>query len=116
MKIFDISFPRCGTTSTSTFLADLGFKPCESDPQLTKSLFEDKLDWSNVDTNDAFGDIPFALPRVYVAAKYRYPDSKFILHTRPVEDWLRSIEGLLNIVPYPDYLVENRKEEFLLNT
>ena len=97
-KIFDISFPRCGTTSTSMFLGALGFKACKSDLALFYSFIKNEpLDWSNVDKNDAFGDVPFCIPTIFLTAVTKYPDSKFILTVRPVDDWLRSIEGLLNV-------------------
>ena len=95
MKVFDISMPRCGTMSTYQFFKQLGLSAKHVDATLWDSYCGGQgLRWNNVNKHTAFGDLPFPLPEVYIQCKEKFPESKFLLHTRPVDDWLRSIEAL----------------------
>ena len=103
MKIFNLSFPRCATSSTHKILCAMGFASIHLDPLLFISYgLGQPLNWRNVHAKDAFSDVPFSIPAIYRECLKMYPGAKFILCTRPVEDWMRSIEALwrLNSKPH----------------
>ena len=94
-KVFCISHPRNGTSSFTVFLEQHGLKCCHIDVPLRNSfVFADSLDWATVNKCDALSDIPFPIPKVYTLCDEKFPDAKFVLFERNVDDWLRSIEGL----------------------
>ena len=97
-KIFGVGLNKTGTTSIAKALEILGFSCVhwQSKKENIKHLIEknnqDKgpllkgieeydayLDWNHPQTNYLFKDLDF-----------QYPDSKFILHTRPMDDWIKS--------------------------
>ena len=98
MLVFNISYPRVGTTSLHTFLEAHGLKCLRIDTLLRDTFaFAKPLRWDNVKTHDVLGDVPYPLPEIYTLAYLKYPGAKFILFERYIEDWLRSIEALWNV-------------------
>ena len=77
MKIFVIGFNKTGTCSFDSLFRDLGIK----------SIHTDKPIMSIIDKYDAFSDGDH-----YCFEEYynKYPDSLFILNTRPISNWLIS--------------------------
>ena len=94
-KIFGVGLPKTGTLSLSDALKKLGYrsvhnpKSCwksfiDGDPLFTPIFKHDngqKFEW------DAM--VHFA-PRHFVMLREAYPDSRFILTVRDMDDWLRS--------------------------
>lgn len=77
-KIWVVSFPRCGTSSTCKALGMLGY-----------SVVHNPLNWQDVDGFDAAGD-------AWIAAHWlellnTYPDSRFIFVHRPADEWYQSL-------------------------
>lgn len=79
MKIFGVGLSKTGTTSLNKALTILGYK---SGHYIAYFSAVDKL--------DAVTDLPMALE--YKELNRRYPNSKFILTIRNIEDWLKSCE------------------------
>ena len=79
MKIFGVGLSKTGTTSLNQALIILGYNS-----KHYVSYF------SVVDKVDAVTDLPMALE--YKTLNERYPDSKFILTIRNLDDWLKSCE------------------------
>jgi len=88
-KIFGIGLPRTGTTSLHLAFDELKISSIHS-----PFSFYERDDWSMLETYTAFSDTP--IPMFYKKLDQLCPNSGFILTTRPVEDWLRSMEWLLN--------------------
>lgn len=87
-KIFGIGLPRTGTTSLHIALMTLGI----SSIHFPFSLYEAQ-NWTILNQYTAFVDTP--IPMFYKKLDQLLPDSGFILTTRPLEDWLNSMEWLL---------------------
>ena len=88
-KIFCIGLSKTGTTSLARALEILGYKT--RDYIGVTSYFAGDLTSINlqeIDANEAFTDTP--IPSFYKQLDEKYPNSKFILTTRNMEDWLRS--------------------------
>jgi len=96
-KIFGIGLPNTATTSLAHALRKLGYICLHNSPQWRTKIYhgtvkqpyrapEGMEEWDAI-TN--FGEWFF--PQL----DYEYPNSKFILTLRPIEDWLKSIEKLL---------------------
>jgi len=81
-KVFGVGLSRTGTASLNQALIELGFKSIHY-PNL-KHLFE------IMKTYDAATDTTVAL--MYKELDVAFSNSKFILTTRDVEEWIRSCE------------------------
>lgn len=86
-KYFGIGLQRTGTTSLHTAAQLVGLR---SAPMSIPLL--DDLAHPLIDQYDLFSDNP--IPLLYPTLDKQYPNSKFILTTRPVGDWLKSVEWL----------------------
>jgi hypothetical protein len=87
-KIFGIGLPRTGTTSLDIALNTLGI----SSIHFPFEIYE-RQNYSMISRYQALVDTP--IPMFYRELDKLYPKSGFILTTRPVEDWLLSMEWLL---------------------
>lgn len=102
--VFNVGLPRTGTTSISTYLADLGFtsyhiiSPSFQDVQSCYQMdgacdFYGKLGASDPTTRVGFEDVPtFGLACALAKA---YPTSKFILMIRPPDAYSASVHFML---------------------
>jgi len=90
-KVFCIGFHKTGTTSLNASLTKLGYTVTGPDGVMDEDIKNNVLDmcYSLSKKYDAFIDNPW--PIVYEEMDKAYPDSKFILTVRPVDDWYRSI-------------------------
>lgn len=91
-KVFAIGLPRAGTTSLHSLFIALGFKSRHLDMDLINGIGAGRCNFANINNHEAFSDSPY--PFLWKDLFYLFPSAKFILHTRPEEDWLRSIEKL----------------------
>jgi len=106
-KIFGIGLPRTGTTSLNIALNRLGIPSIH----FPFSLYEFS-DFKILDQYVGFVDTP--IPALYQQLDQLCPNAGFILTTRPVEQWLASMEWLLREGPYiwgrkvtyDDYLID----------
>lgn len=83
---------RTATTSLHLAFGQLGFRSAPSSVELMELMDDPDADLAVLKTFDAFTDNP--VPFVFRALDQRFPDAKFVLTTRPVGDWLRSMEWL----------------------
>lgn len=88
-KVFGIGLPRTGTTSLNIALNTVGV----SSIHFPFSLYE-SLDSKIISQYTGFVDSP--LSYLYQKLDIKYPGSGFILTTRPIEAWLKSMNWLLN--------------------
>ena len=88
-KIFGIGLSKTGTTSLARALEILGYRTRDY-IGVTSYVAGDlsSIDLQEIDANDAITDTP--IPSFYKQLDARYPDSKFILTTREMNDWLKS--------------------------
>ncbi|MBT5872634.1 MAG: hypothetical protein HOH43_04375 [Candidatus Latescibacteria bacterium] len=86
-KVFCIGLQRTGTTSLHSALEILGYRSVHGAFAMFPDPSQDVLD-----QYDAFSDNP--IPLLYQALDKRCPGSKFILTTRDIEGWLRSVKWL----------------------
>lgn len=91
-KVFGIGLPRTGTTSLNTALNTIGI----SSVHFPFSLYETS-DLRILDKYTGFVDSP--IPFLYRQLDEMYPDAGFILTTRPSEQWLTSMQWLLEEGP-----------------
>lgn len=84
-KCWCIGLPRTGTTTFCSALKILGYTNIKHDP-----IFEE------LKNLDAASDSCVAINYKYL--DYVFPKSKFILTTRHPDDWLQSIEYIINKV------------------
>ncbi|MFA0813010.1 sulfotransferase [Microbulbifer epialgicus] len=103
MKVFQIGFNKCGTTSLNHFFSRNGYKAIhwdygnlalklEENSQLGRPLL------SAYEEYNFFSDMELVTSErcLYAFEKYfqeldrQYPDSYFILNTRPVDKWINS--------------------------
>ena len=102
MKIFQISFNRCGTTSLHRFLVANGMRSIHHDNgrlalQMDANLRQGRHILTGYEQYDAFSDMEFLLPPVHIEA-YKFhqqileqvPDAWFILNMRDVDRWVAS--------------------------
>lgn len=95
-KVFCIGQNKTGTTSLERVLKDEGFiigNQHKGESMLINYL---KRDFKSIaefcNTAEAFQDVPFSLPFLYVYLDQTFPKSKFILTVRDNEDqWYESI-------------------------
>jgi hypothetical protein len=107
MKIFQIGFNRCGTVSLCKFFERNGIAGVHWDEgNLARRMYENHLRGCQLleDYNDKifFSDMEaeisqngnsmwiFAHVDYFKVLDEQYPESKFILNTRNVDDWVRS--------------------------
>jgi len=88
-KIFGIGLNRTGTTSLHNALIKLGIKSYHHPIQIYISN-----DNSILEKSEAFIDSP--IPFIFKELDIKYPGSKFILTTRPLDSWLESMKWLYN--------------------
>jgi hypothetical protein len=96
-KIFCIGFGKTGTTSLEKALAEFGFNI--GNQGVAEILSED---WASKNSNriinfcrtaEAFQDMPFGLPKLYIDLDKAFPNSKFILTVRDDEkQWINSLK------------------------
>lgn len=90
-KVFGIGFHKTGTSSLGAALSILGYRVTDVqgiwDPDIASNVYDTAF--SVVDKFDAFQDNPW--PILYRELDERYPGSKFILTTRPTEEWITSM-------------------------
>lgn len=87
-KVFGIGLPKTGTVSLARCLSGMGFRTLHFPEYFLKDVYlNGNYEWP--DTWDAivnFGET------FYATLDETYPNSKFIYTTRPMKDWLKSIE------------------------
>jgi hypothetical protein len=96
-KIVVLGLGKTGTTSTSAFFENLGFRSIQwvgsrIDVNTFKGMSKKQiLDFSSYleEEYDVFSDYPYCMSYEYFDNKYK--DSYFILITRNTEDWCKSI-------------------------
>lgn len=90
-KLFGIGLSKTGTTSLARALEILGYKTRDF-IGVTKYTAGDlsSINLQEIDANDAFTDTP--IPSFYKELDVKYPNSKFILTTRNMDDWLKSCQ------------------------
>lgn len=88
-KVFGIGLSKTGTTSLARALETLGYKTRDY-IGISKYIAGDlsSIDLREIDEHDAFTDTP--IPSFYKELDTAYPNSKFILTTRNMDDWLKS--------------------------
>ena len=90
-KVFCIGFHKTGTTSLNQALMQLGYNLTGpdgvSDPDIKNNVYA--MCYKLAEQYDAFADNPW--PIVYKEMDKKYPESKFILTLRPVDEWYASI-------------------------
>lgn len=98
-KVFCIGLPRTGTAtlaSNNGALSQLGYKgkTIHQSNDLLKNYpyYNHPL----YDSNYVFADFP--IPALYKELDKKYSKSKFILTTRPTDDWLDSTEAIFKIL------------------
>jgi hypothetical protein len=85
-KVWGIGLARTGTTTLCEVFRQLGYERVLHNPHFPA-----------LETADAAADNECAL--FYRYLDYRFPGSKFILTTRALQDWLRSINFVLDTYP-----------------
>lgn len=90
-KVFCIGFQKTGTTSLGEALGMLGYSV--TGPNfLTNQDLENQvynLAFTMAEKHDAFQDNPW--PLLYKEMDQKFPGSKFILTTRPLDEWIDSV-------------------------
>jgi hypothetical protein len=107
MKIFQIGFNRCGTVSLWQYFAKCGIPGVHWERgDLARSIYHqyrantklltnysDVVFFSDMESDIVIDGKPnwiYAHVDYYKVLDAQYPDSKFILNTRNVEDWIKS--------------------------
>lgn len=100
-KIFQIGFNRCATTAIHIFFEKNGLKSVHWD----KSLLAQKIHKNHLDKKpllegyeeyDCFTDMESAKDNIFIYLTLfkeldkQYPNSKFILNIRNIDDWIKS--------------------------
>jgi hypothetical protein len=98
-KIFQIGFHRCGTTSIHNLFINAGLKSIHWDNGrpgkiILENIINDKMPLTNIEDYDCYTDIEyqnnFPLIDHYKLLDEKYPNSLFILNTRPLTKWIKS--------------------------
>lgn len=120
MKVFQIGFNRCGTSSIYEFFRQNGFNSIHGargywETQFQKNLSEGKPLCNDEEDIIFWGDIQFIQRHFQIFAE-QYPTSKFIYNIRNVDDWVLSRKKWFSenppAVPYiRDKVAENIKDE-----
>ena len=92
-KVFGIGMQRTGTTSLAAALRILGYKTLD-----TPFVLYPDLDRTILDEYDAFTDNP--VPLFYKQLDRMVPGSKFIMTTRDIDAWLKSVKWLYSTFEY----------------
>jgi hypothetical protein len=115
-KVFVLSLFRTGTQSTQQFLEDLGYRTAHYGGEYidywTLKAMSEKQAMSRLESIeeqfDAFTDIPYHSMFEYFDNKY--PGSKFILITRDIDGWIKSVNKIYSFFENKEF---NRFEEFV---
>ena len=86
-KIFGIGLHRTGTSSLNEALNILGYRSIHT----PLDIYPD-IDTRIIDKYDAFTDNP--IPLLYKQLDRLYPGAKFILTTRDLDSWIKSVKWL----------------------
>ncbi|MTI38300.1 sulfotransferase family protein [Fulvivirga lutimaris] len=102
-KVFNIGFPKSGTTSFEYAMDILGYKVYHGNWRLKHNDYMLAL-WIHRDFEEirrmstyweAFADAPWGGTELYKELYQWYPDAKFIYTVRDAEDWYQSIIKML---------------------
>ncbi len=90
-KIFGLGLPKSGTSSLHSALTELGFRSNHNpDDKVTEQEIRDSnYKLSVLNKYDALMDTP--IPALFAQLDNAWPDSKFILTVRPIDDWINSV-------------------------
>ena len=94
-KIFCIGQNKTGTTSLKLVLDELGYVVGNQEKaemlvkDYLKKEYKSTIDYCN--TAEAFQDVPFSLPFIWVILQKHFPKAKFILTIRNEDMWYNSI-------------------------
>lgn len=91
MKIVGIGLPRTATTSLHKAFEILGYRSKHSFHTLNPNIISD-INHISYDMYDSYCDTPYYY--LYDKIDNKYPNSKFILTYRKIDDWLDSFERL----------------------
>ena len=100
-KIFQIGFNKCGTTSIHDLFLDSGLRSVHWDKgivaqKIVYNMAHNKKMLDGIDQYDCYTDIEhmqslsFPLIEHYESLDKDYPNSLFILNTRPIDNWIKS--------------------------
>jgi len=95
-KAWGVGLARTGTTTLCEVFRRLGYRTVLHNPH-----------FPSLEAADAAADNECAL--FYRYLDYRFPGSKFILTTRPLQDWLKSIKYVMDVYP-----VRSRQENIAI--
>ena len=106
-KIFGIGLSRTGTMTLARALKALGIdaEHFPHDPVTAGELARGHYELSILRQKQALTDITVA--PFYAQLDQAFPDSKFILTTRPLDSWLRSVENHFRMY------VEHNSDDFI---
>lgn len=108
-KIFGIGLSKTGTTSLYAALHYLGYRSGTHRHMARLGMrewFQGDFTIDYLKDFDAVTDLPLA--GFYQSIDQRYPDSKFILTVRPLNDWLRSCRNFFSTPPKHDFSRQGR--------
>lgn len=90
-KVIGVGFQKTGTTTLRAALEILGFRVCDTRPDLLRPILKGRWErvWGVLDRYDAAEDNPW--PLLFREIDARYPGSRFILTVRDPESWYRSV-------------------------
>lgn len=88
-KIFGLGLPRTGTTSLAHALNLMKLKTKHFPFELYKNRNSEIID-------EYIGFVDSPIPLIWKELDQRFPNAKFILTTRPLEQWLESMEWLFS--------------------
>ena len=91
-KVFAIGLSRTGTTSIHRCLKTLGYNSAHFFNPVSRAVLQD----SDFHLFNAFSDSPICVS--FERLFHRFPKSKFILTTRDLESWTRSIKRHMEFV------------------
>lgn len=102
-KIFQIGFNKCGTTSLNDFfnkngISSVHYKHCGKEIALImmNNLIKGSKMLDGLEKYDAFTDMESVENNIFIYLTHykeldrQYPNSKFILNTRNIDDWITS--------------------------
>jgi hypothetical protein len=103
--VFNISFPKTGTTSVENALSKLGYNVARGhwDSPHTNYLYGQYMD-GNIDELiffvnhskfNAFSDGPWFSPRLYERLSKEFPEAKFLLCIRNSDQWFKSLKDMI---------------------
>jgi len=103
-KVFQVGFNKCGTRSLCQLFKQSGYDSVHYQKgRLAKKILQNFLRSRDIlsginkhtfysDLECAYGSrgVPIYAYLLYKEIYYQYPNSKFILNVRPIDDWIRS--------------------------